>query len=72
MNRAVVITIILILVVAFGLNMFYNIKTSQAEEGSSAGISSKLQEIIKNQQAILQKLDSMTKELHVIKIRATR
>jgi len=72
MNRAVVITVMLILVVAFGLNMSYSIKASQAEEGSSAGMSSKLQEIIKNQQAILQKLDSMTKELHVIKIRATR
>ena len=45
--------------------------TSEAKFNTQA-IERKLDHILANQQAILDKLDSMTEELHVIKIRATR
>lgn len=39
---------------------------------SDAAIKKKLDEILANQATILQKLDAMTEELRIIKIRATR
>jgi hypothetical protein len=50
-----------------------NALNAQTTEGASnAAIMAKLSEILNNQQAIIQRLDDMKSELHIIQIRASR
>lgn len=42
-----------------------------SSSGSNANIESKLDDILANQQAILQKFDAIMEELRIIKVRAT-
>ena len=45
---------------------------SRESKIDSAAIERKLDAVLSNQQTILQKLDAVMEELHIIKIRATR
>lgn len=73
MGRITITVIVLVAVAILGFGLFYNIDTSQAQvRDSGAEIMNKLQEVIKNQQTIIQKLDEMKEELNIIKIRASR
>lgn len=73
MRRIPIIIVVLTAAAVLGFGLFYNIGPSQAQvRDSGAEIMNRLQEVIKNQQTIIQKLDEMKTELNIIKIRATR
>lgn len=73
MGRILLVVIMVFVLVTLGLGLLYNIRPLQAEEKDSlAGVMGKLEEVIRNQQAIIEKLDGIEEELKVIKVRATR
>lgn len=73
MGRILLAVIIAVVLVTLGLNLLYYIRPLEAEEKwSLAGVMDKLNEVIRNQREIIQRLDSMKEELQVIKIRASR
>jgi hypothetical protein len=71
MNRRIVFLLLLLIVVMF---MTFSIASSRlaANEDSATGLSVKIDRVLANQQQILQKLDNITAELKIVKIRATR
>ncbi len=71
MNKMAVLFIITAVCIT-GFAFFGSIDNLKAEESMNAELSSTLDMVISNQQAIMKKLDDMTEELHIIKIRATR
>jgi hypothetical protein len=65
--------LILALTVFLGSLVFYNTKTTSAEDQAvPAAITAKLDQILQNQETILQKLDDIGQELNIVKVRATR
>ncbi len=68
----IVIMLVLVVVCIAGLAAFDSMSNLNAEETVSAGLSSKLNKVISNQEKILQKLDDMAKQIQIVKIRATR
>jgi hypothetical protein len=68
----IAIMLVLVIVCIAGLAAFDSINNLNAEEIVSTDLSSKLNEVISNQEEILQKLDDMAKQIQIVKIRATR
>jgi len=78
MKRTTLFFVIFIAVVLLGFSLWQNAKVLLAEtentqqQAASGAVMGKLEEIIKNQQIILQKLDDIKQELEIVKIRATK
>jgi len=68
----IVIMLVLVIVCIAGLAAFGSISNLSAGEAVDTGLSSKLNEVISNQEEILQKLDDMAKQIQIVKIRSTR
>jgi len=69
--RTVAVVLIVMVVAAIGFGLFSNANRSYAQ-GTDASVLVQLNEILDNQQTIIQKLDSMTQELQVIRVRASK
>lgn len=71
MNRRIVFLLLLLIAV---MVMTFSTASSRlaANEDSATGLSVKIDRALANQQQILQKLDDITAELKIVKIRATR
>ena len=71
MNRRIVFLLLLLIAV---MVMTFSTASSRlaANEDSATGLSVKIDRVLANQQQILQKLDDITAELKIVKIRATR
>ena len=66
------IYLLLIVIVISVATFFIANARLAANEDSAAGFSVKIDKVLVNQQQILQKLDDITAELKIVKIRATR
>ena len=64
---------LLLIVIVISVATFFIANTRlAANEDSATGLSVKIDRVLANQQQILQKLDDITAELKIVKIRATR
>jgi hypothetical protein len=64
---------LLLLVMVISVATFFIVNTRlAANEDSAAGLSAKIDKVLANQQQMLKKLDDITAELKIVKIRATR
>jgi outer membrane lipoprotein-sorting protein len=65
--------IILLFILCIAITVFAcSINKTVAGEASDTGLQAKIDRIISNQEQILKKLDDMSSELQIVKIRATR
>ena len=73
MRKTTLILAVLLVLAIFWFALSGNVGTLQAQGSSSdPDVSASLQQILANQQKIMQHLDDMSKELQIIKIRASR
>jgi len=73
MRRTILAVILVAAFLIAGFNLCYYTKASQAEEKYGLkDVMAKLGDVLKGQQAIIQRLDEMKEELHIVKIRASR
>lgn len=58
------------MLLAIGVGVFFLTQAALAADDST--VSGKLDEVLKNQQEILRKLDEVRQEVEIVKVRATR
>lgn len=71
MGKVAVILVIAV-ISTLSLAALGNIRGLNAQQTASPGLEAKLDTVISNQETMLQKLDDMAEQIHIVKIRATR
>ena len=70
--RKMIFAVLVVLSIVSILSFFGGTSSHAQDKDNSSGLSAKLDEVLSNQKAIMQELDTIKKELNIIKIRITQ